>query len=109
MNKHAVQVTINGTEYKREVEPRLLLSDFLRHELGLTGTHVGCEHGVCGACTVIPFVKDLDLRGVDREDEFVADIHRKINRGTNAAGNLSAIIIGDQCALTQNPQRKRVC
>jgi carbon-monoxide dehydrogenase small subunit len=40
-------------EYQREVEPRLLLSDFLRHELGLTGTHVGCEHGVCGACTIL--------------------------------------------------------
>jgi carbon-monoxide dehydrogenase small subunit len=39
--------------YQRHVEPRLLLSDFLRHELGLTGTHVGCEHGVCGACTIL--------------------------------------------------------
>ena len=48
-----VEVTINGQRYSREVEPRLLLSDFLRHELGLTGTHVGCEHGVCGACTVL--------------------------------------------------------
>ena len=46
-------LTINGTLYQRKVEPRLLLSDFLRHELGLTGTHVGCEHGVCGACTVL--------------------------------------------------------
>jgi len=46
-------VTVNGTRYERTVEPRLLLSDFLRHELGLTGTHVGCEHGVCGACTVL--------------------------------------------------------
>jgi carbon-monoxide dehydrogenase small subunit len=46
-------VTVNGREFEREVEPRLLLSDFLRHELGLTGTHVGCEHGVCGACTVL--------------------------------------------------------
>lgn len=51
--KHQVEMTINGREYSREVEPRLLLSDFLRHELGLTGTHVGCEHGVCGACTVL--------------------------------------------------------
>ncbi len=48
-----VTVTINEKVYKREVEPRLLLSDFLRHELGLTGTHVGCEHGVCGACTIL--------------------------------------------------------
>jgi carbon-monoxide dehydrogenase small subunit len=49
----AVSVTVNARRYEREVEPRLLLSDFLRHELGLTGTHVGCEHGVCGACTVL--------------------------------------------------------
>jgi carbon-monoxide dehydrogenase small subunit len=48
-----ITVTVNEKEYKREVEPRLLLSDFLRHELGLTGTHVGCEHGVCGACTIL--------------------------------------------------------
>ena len=48
-----VTARVNGTEYKRVVEPRLLLSDFLRHELGLTGTHVGCEHGICGACTVL--------------------------------------------------------
>jgi carbon-monoxide dehydrogenase small subunit len=46
-------VTVNGARQERAVEPRLLLSDFLRHELGLTGTHVGCEHGVCGACTVL--------------------------------------------------------
>jgi len=45
--------TVNGVRHERTVEPRLLLSDFLRHELGLTGTHVGCEHGVCGACTVL--------------------------------------------------------
>ena len=48
-----VTITVNEKVYKREVEPRLLLSDFLRHELGLTGTHVGCEHGVCGACTIL--------------------------------------------------------
>ena len=47
-----VCVTVNGTTYRREVEPRLLLTDFLRHGLGLTGTRVGCEHGVCGACTI---------------------------------------------------------
>ena len=48
-----IKVTVNGKKFEREVEPRMLLVDFLRHELGLTGTHVGCEHGVCGACTVI--------------------------------------------------------
>jgi carbon-monoxide dehydrogenase small subunit len=45
--------TVNGSRFEKQVEPRLLLSDFLRHELQLTGTHVGCEHGVCGACTVL--------------------------------------------------------
>ena len=48
-----ISVTINGRTYEREVETRLLLSDFIRHEVELTGTHVGCEHGVCGACTIL--------------------------------------------------------
>jgi len=48
-----ITVRVNGVDHLREVEPRLLLSDFLRHECGLTGTHVGCEHGVCGACTIL--------------------------------------------------------
>ena len=48
-----VTVTVNGARYERAVEPRMLLSDFLRHELGLNGTHVGCEHGVCGTCTIV--------------------------------------------------------
>jgi carbon-monoxide dehydrogenase small subunit len=48
-----IKLTVNGAVYERTVEPRLLLSDFLRVDLGLTGTHVGCEHGVCGACTII--------------------------------------------------------
>ncbi len=52
-SEHTINVSVNGKHYLREVELRLLLSDFLRHELGLTGTHVGCEHGVCGACTVL--------------------------------------------------------
>ncbi len=48
-----INLTVNDLQYERDIEPRLLLSDFLRHDLGLTGTHVGCEHGVCGACTVL--------------------------------------------------------
>ncbi|MBA3531824.1 MAG: (2Fe-2S)-binding protein [Ardenticatenales bacterium] len=50
---HEITLTVNGHAHTRTVEARLLLSDFLRHELGLTGTHVGCEHGVCGACTIL--------------------------------------------------------
>ena len=52
-DQFTLSLTVNGKEYQRFVEPRLLLSDFLRHELRLTGTHVGCEHGVCGACTIL--------------------------------------------------------
>jgi carbon-monoxide dehydrogenase small subunit len=51
--EQTVSLSVNGNQYQRTVEPRLLLSDFLRHELNLTGTHVGCEHGSCGACTVL--------------------------------------------------------
>src|SRR5487761_1403949 len=48
-----IAVTVNGTRYQETVPVRMTLADFLRHELGLTGTHLGCEHGVCGACTII--------------------------------------------------------
>jgi carbon-monoxide dehydrogenase small subunit len=51
--KKDIAVTVNGGKYEARVEPRLLLSDYLRDTLGLTGTHVGCEHGVCGACTIL--------------------------------------------------------
>ncbi len=51
--KRTLTVVVNGSSYTREVEHRLTLADFLRHELNLTGTHLGCEHGVCGACTVL--------------------------------------------------------
>ena len=50
--RHPVDFTLNGKAVRAEAENRMLLSDLLRHEIGLTGTHVGCEHGVCGACTV---------------------------------------------------------
>ena len=59
--KRKLSVAVNGTSYDEEVEVRLTLADFLRHQLGLTGTHLGCEHGVCGACTVL--VDGLSVRG----------------------------------------------
>jgi carbon-monoxide dehydrogenase small subunit len=57
----SIEVTVNGKSYRREVEPRMHLADFLRQELGLTGTHLGCEHGVCGACSVM--VDERVVRG----------------------------------------------
>jgi aerobic-type carbon monoxide dehydrogenase small subunit (CoxS/CutS family) len=53
MQKRKVSMRVNDVHYEREIEPRMTLGDFLRHEIGLTGTHLGCEHGVCGACTVL--------------------------------------------------------
>ena len=52
-DRRTIAVTINGEVYEREIETRLTLADFIRHEVLLTGTHVGCEHGVCGACTIL--------------------------------------------------------
>jgi len=52
-NLFRISVIVNGVRYEKTVEPRMLLVDFIRHELGLTGTHVGCEHGVCGTCTIL--------------------------------------------------------
>ena len=51
--RHSLEVVVNGTRHKAEIDPRLLLADFLRDELNLVGVHLGCEHGVCGACTVL--------------------------------------------------------
>ena len=53
MDKEHVAVTVNGKRHERLVEPRRLLSDFIREDIGLTGTHVGCEHGICGTCTIL--------------------------------------------------------
>jgi len=52
-NMRSIKINVNGVDYERKVEPRLSLVDLIRNELGLTGTHVGCEHGVCGACTIL--------------------------------------------------------
>ena len=59
MTSRTVRLTVNGRTYTRTVEPRTTLADFLRDDLDLTGTHVGCEHGVCGACTVLTTVEGL--------------------------------------------------
>jgi carbon-monoxide dehydrogenase small subunit len=53
VSRHRIRVTVNGATHEREVEARRTLADFIREDLGLTGTHLGCEHGVCGACTIL--------------------------------------------------------
>jgi carbon-monoxide dehydrogenase small subunit len=52
-DRRSITVSVNGTQHTREVPVRITLADFIRYELGLTGTHLGCEHGVCGACTIL--------------------------------------------------------
>jgi carbon-monoxide dehydrogenase small subunit len=60
MAPRAISLTVNGKRYSGQAEPRKLLADFLREDLGLTGTHLGCEHGVCGACTIL--MDDVTVR-----------------------------------------------
>ncbi len=83
MNKRKITVRVNGVERTGETEPRKLLSDFIRDDLGLTGTHVGCEHGVCGACTVLVngdpvrsclmFAVQADGAGIDTVEGLAPD------------------------------------
>jgi carbon-monoxide dehydrogenase small subunit len=86
----SIRLRVNGTDREASVPPRLLLSDFLRHELGLTGTHVGCEHGVCGACTVLldgAAVRSCLLFAVQADGAEV----RTVESLTRPDGSLSAI------------------
>ncbi len=83
MDKRTIRVRVNGVEHAGEVEPRRLLSDFIRDDLGLTGTHVGCEHGVCGTCTVLldgdpvrsclMFAVQADGAGIDTVEGLAPD------------------------------------
>lgn len=86
--KHVLRVQVNGIDHECEVEPRLLLSDFLRIELGLTGTHVGCEQGICGACSVLldgKVVRSCLMLAVQangssiRTIESIAESHEKLH------------------------------
>ncbi len=83
--KQAVRVKINGSNYEEEVEPRLLLSHFLRETVGLTGTHVGCVIGECGACTVIldgRLVKSCLLLAVQVDDKEILTVEGLARNGT---------------------------
>jgi carbon-monoxide dehydrogenase small subunit/2-furoyl-CoA dehydrogenase 2Fe-2S iron sulfur subunit len=85
----AVEVTVNGRTYHEHVEPRLLLSDFLRHTLGLTGTHVGCEHGVCGCCTVL--LDDIAVRSCLLLAPQIDGAQVRTIEGLAASGPLTAL------------------
>lgn len=72
-----ITVTVNGKKYQRSIEPRMLLSDFLRNELGLTATHVGCEHGVCGVCTILlsgKAVRSCTMFAVQADDQEIITV-----------------------------------
>jgi aerobic carbon-monoxide dehydrogenase small subunit len=89
MSARSIRLTVNGVVHERAVEPRLLLSDFLRHTLGLTGTHVGCEHGVCGACTVMldgDSVRSCLMFAVQADGAQVETVE-----GLGAIGRMSAL------------------
>jgi 2-furoyl-CoA dehydrogenase 2Fe-2S iron sulfur subunit len=101
--RHAVRFSLNGKPVEGEAEPRMLLSDFLRHALGATGTHVGCEHGVCGCCTVqidgaaVRSCLTLALQAEGREVhtvESLADPDGKLNKLQQAFQNHHALQCG---------------
>lgn len=94
MSEHQISLTVNGKQYQRAVEGRVNLVDFLRNELGLTGSHIGCEHGVCGACTILVDGKSVrgclmlaaqvngrtveTVEGVANPDGSLSDIQKKL-------------------------------
>jgi carbon-monoxide dehydrogenase small subunit len=90
-----VTLTVNGQSYTRDVEPRLLLSDFLRHELGLTGTHVGCEHGVCGACTIL-------LDGESMRSCLIFAVQANGHEITTVEGLASPLPVGEGQGVREN-------
>ena len=101
--KARVSLTLNGRKMSAEAEPRMLLSDFLRHSLGATGTHVGCEHGVCGCCTVqidgaaVRSCLTLAMQAEGRDVktvESLADADGKLNKLQQAFQNHHALQCG---------------
>jgi carbon-monoxide dehydrogenase small subunit len=87
-----ITLTVNGERRTLEAEPRLLLSDALRHELGLTGTHVGCEHGVCGACTVLWYgepVRSCLIFAVQAEGAELVTVEGLTPDGVPAGGRVA--------------------
>ena len=98
-----VRLTVNGKPYEGRCEPRMLLVDFLRENLSLTGTHVGCEHGVCGACTILfngEAARSCIMFAVQADGADIVTIegHRRRRRAASAAGRPSTSITGCNAA-----------
>ena len=119
-----VSLSVNGEICEREIEPRILLSDFIRHELGLTGTHVGCEHGICGSCTVLvdglavrsclAFAVQIDGKSVETveslaEGDELSELQKAFweNQGLQCGFCTSGILMSVKAFLKENPNPSR--
>lgn len=123
-DKKTINLEVNCVVYKKEIEPRMLLSDFIRHEVGLTGTHVGCEHGICGSCTIL--MNDLPVRAcltfalqaegkkITTVESLAADGKLNAlqnafweNQGLQCGFCTSGILMSMTAFLTENPKPTR--
>jgi len=122
--KLSIAIDVNGKRYERSIDPRTLLSDFLRHDLGLTGTHVGCEHGICGSCTVLlegdpvraclTFAAQVDGKRVETVESLAPDgklspLQNAFweNQGLQCGFCTPGILMSMQAFLAENPHPTR--
>ncbi len=123
-DKKRITLVVNGDSYDKEIEQRTLLSDFLRHELALTGTHVGCEHGICGSCTVLmdglpvrsclTFALQAEGRVIETVESLAADGELDSlqnafweNQGLQCGFCTPGILMSMKAFLKDNPQPSR--
>ena len=123
-DKKKITLVVNGDSYDKEIEQRTLLSDFLRHELALTGTHVGCEHGICGSCTVLmdglpvrsclTFALQAEGRAIETVESLAADgvldsLQNAFweNQGLQCGFCTPGILMSMKAFLKDNPQPSR--
>lgn len=123
-DKKKITLVVNGDSYDKEIEQRMLLSDFLRHELALTGTHVGCEHGICGSCTVLmdglpvrsclTFALQAEGRAIETVESLAAEGELDSlqnafweNQGLQCGFCTPGILMSMKAFLKDNPQPSR--
>ena len=123
-DKREVSLKVNGENYHREIEPRTLLSDFIRHDLALTGTHVGCEHGICGSCTILVdglpvrsclmFAVQAEGKSIETVESLATDGQLSVlqnafweNQGLQCGFCTSGILMSMKAFLEENPTPSR--